>query len=122
MPACAYLLFHGDLTCLYETFISTSQAGDKDLQPMTSTELSHLSVKTFGHAQWNANAAPDVLRHAAPALENGDVVFLPHILFEVSSRELQFFSPRIVGSSKNIGFDPATGQIGGSVLVDADER
>src|SRR5438552_2480163 len=86
-----------------------------------TTQRNHLSIKAFGHAEWTADAAQAVQHEAATMLERGDVLFLPHLDFVVSAAELQLFSPAIVGSSKNIGFDPATARLSGTVLG-GDER
>jgi hypothetical protein len=53
--------------------------------------------------------------HAA-ALENGDVLFLPDARFDVGADEAAFFSPAILSSAKNTGFDPATGRVTGTSL------
>jgi hypothetical protein len=51
---------------------------------------------------------------AGPALEAGDVLFLPELRFEVQSQEALLFTPSILGSSKNASYDPATGRLGGT--------
>ena len=44
------------------------------------------------------------------------MLFLPDLRFDVAPGERHAFSPAIAGSAKNVGFDPATGRIGGTVL------
>src|SRR5438874_4149357 len=91
-------------------------------RPITATRRNHLSIKAFGHAAWTGDAAAEVQREAAATLERGDVLFLPELHFEVSPAELQLFSPAIVGSSKNIGFEPATARVSGTVLDGEEQR
>jgi hypothetical protein len=56
------------------------------------------------------------------ALERGDVVFLSNLGFDVSTSELRLFSPSVVGSSKNVGFDPTTGNVSGTTLAAPDRQ
>src|SRR5262249_8232434 len=100
-------------------FTSASPADDKDTQPMTSAELDQVVVRPFERTQWSGAAAPGVGDDVAAALEGGDVGFLPRLRFEPSDAELALFSPGIVGASKNVGFDPTTRRLGGTVLAGA---
>lgn len=59
---------------------------------------------------------------AATTLESGDVLLLEEDGFDVSSSERLLFSPAIVGSAKNVGYDPATGWIGGTVVTGESRR
>jgi hypothetical protein len=56
----------------------------------------------------------------APALEAGDVLFLPQLGFETLLHEASVFTPKILGSSKNASFDPATGGVGGTTAAGED--
>jgi hypothetical protein len=89
---------------------------------MASTELNHLSITGFAHSDWIAEAPPDAQREMAMALERGDVLYFSNLGFEPSAAELRLFSPTIVGSSKNVGFDPANGRLSGTTLEAADRR
>jgi 3-deoxy-D-manno-oct-2-ulosonic acid (Kdo) hydroxylase len=89
---------------------------------MTSAGLNHLAVSAFSHAAWDVEPPTDVRRDALAALERGDVIFLPEIAFTVLPVELDVFSPGIVGSLKNVSFDPASGQVGGTSAAGADRR
>ncbi len=100
---------------LYEIVIAQSPRRDKDLRAVTS-------ITTLPPAAWRPDASRAASSGAAAALEHGDVLFLPDRRFEVTGRELQNFSPGVVGSSKNVGFDPMTGTIGGTVLAGDDRR
>jgi hypothetical protein len=53
----------------------------------------------------------DLCRRVISALESGDVIFFPDLRFETTPREQRVFSPSIVGSSKNVSFDPASRKI-----------
>lgn len=53
---------------------------------------------------------------ATDALEAGHVLFLPHLHFELSETERAFLSPEIVGKSKNVSYDPASGKVGGTTV------
>ncbi|HEX4095643.1 MAG TPA: Kdo hydroxylase family protein, partial [Caulobacteraceae bacterium] len=51
---------------------------------------------------------------ALTALEQGEVVFLPKLSFQLLEGEEALLDPALCnGRSKNISFDPATGRIGG---------
>jgi hypothetical protein len=50
------------------------------------------------------------------ALEEGAVLFMPHLAFGVGAGEQQIFSPSILAASKNTSFEPATGHVAGSTL------
>jgi hypothetical protein len=62
------------------------------------------------------------LEHAAPAtagLESGNVVFARESFFAAAKHERDLFSPSVLAprkNVKNISFDPATSQLGGSAL------
>src|SRR5439155_14112663 len=87
-----------------------------------SGAVNQVAVQAFGHAVWSGMAAPDVVRNVTAALERGDVVFLPNLRFGVSDNELPLCSPGIVGASKNVGFDPSTGKVGGTVVTGDQQR
>ena len=88
---------------------------------MTSAP-NHVGVSAFNHTAWDVEPASDVRRNALAGLERGDVIFLPEIGFTVLPVELDLFSPRIVGSLKNVSFDPASGRIGGTSAAGDDRR
>jgi hypothetical protein len=55
-----------------------------------------------------------------PALEAGNVLFLPELSFGVEPAEALLFTPAILGNSKNASFDPATGRLGGTTSTGGD--
>jgi hypothetical protein len=59
----------------------------------------------------------DTAAHAATTLESGDVVFQRDGFFRVDPAEQPLFSPSVLASGKNVSFDPATGQVGGTSLA-----
>ena len=62
----------------------------------------------------------DAAQTAVPALEAGEVLFLPDLRFDVETPEALLFTPSILGSSKNASYDPASGRLGGTTAVGAD--
>jgi hypothetical protein len=57
---------------------------------------------------------------AARALEDGRVVLLPRLAFELSEREKRFLTPDIVGSRKNVSYDRKSKKLGGTVCTGND--
>ena len=53
---------------------------------------------------------------AAASLESGNVLFQQPGFFRVGPAEQELCSPSVLSSGKNVSFDPATGQVGGSAL------
>jgi len=53
---------------------------------------------------------------AATRLESGDVLLQQPGFFRVGPAEQELFTPSVLSSGKNVSFDPATGQVGGSAL------
>jgi hypothetical protein len=45
------------------------------------------------------------------------VLFLPKLRFELNENEQEFLSPDIVGNSKNVSYDPGSGNIGGATVA-----
>jgi hypothetical protein len=88
---------------------------------MTSGQLNTAArgqsqIALIDQTDWRAEPSTATRQQAISALEGGDVLFFPGLAFEVSNDELRAFSPDIVGSSKNVGFDPSTGRVGGTTL------
>src|SRR4051812_25186956 len=69
---------------------------------------------------WPETPAPEALTAAAPALEAGDVIFLPELGFAVEPHESVVFTPSILGTSKNASYDPSTGRLGGTTAAGAE--
>src|SRR4051812_8588208 len=70
--------------------------------------------------RWAGAASGEAVEAALPALEAGDVVFLPDLRFDVETAETLLFTPSILGSSKNASYDPASGKLGGTTAAGAD--
>jgi len=84
--------------------------------------VDHLPIDAFRHPAWDVEPAPAVQQGVLSALERGGVIFLPEIGFTVLPREVDLFSPRIVGSLKNVSFDPARDQLGGTSAAGDDRH
>ena len=69
---------------------------------------------------WTTRAPSDVAPLAAGRLEQGDVIFLPHLRFEIAPDETRLFDPAILGHAKNASFDPQSGRLGRTTLEGAD--
>ena len=78
-------------------------------------ELTRLA--TFAQASWAESPASSVAADATAALEDGCVLFLPHLRFSVDRGEQAIFSPSILSSSKNTSFDPVSGRVAGTTLA-----
>ena len=77
-------------------------------------------VRQINTVQWFAVATEEAVSAAVPALEAGDVLFLPDLRFQVELSEARLFTPAILGSSKNASYDPASGRLGGTAATGAD--
>jgi hypothetical protein len=60
-------------------------------------------------------ASPELASSLTVALEEGAVLFLPGLRFDVASEETSLFSPSIA-AAKNVSFDPSTARLGGSAI------
>jgi len=69
---------------------------------------------------WSGAASAEAVAAAVPALEAGDVLFLPDLRFDVEPAEALLFTPSILGSSKNASYDPASGRLGGTTAAGRD--
>jgi hypothetical protein len=69
---------------------------------------------------WSGAASAEAVAAAVPALEAGDVLFLPDLRFDVEPAEALLFRPSILGSSKNASYDPASGRLGGTTAAGRD--
>lgn len=74
-------------------------------------------LASSSHATWTASTTPAA--SVAPLLEQGRVVCLPNLAFDVAPAERDIFSPAILSSSKNTSYDPSTDQVGGTSLTGA---
>jgi hypothetical protein len=77
-------------------------------------------VLQIGGFSWSETPPAEAVSAAAPALERGDVIFLPELDFGVEPAETVLFTPSILGSSKNASYDPASGRLGGTTAVGRD--
>ena len=65
---------------------------------------------------------PQPAREALAALEQGAVLFMPKLAFEVRPEERPLLDPAVLdGKSKNLSYDGAAGKVGGSRLDPARE-
>jgi hypothetical protein len=72
------------------------------------------AIARFSLTRWDQPASPAEQDAAIDALENGDVVLLPRLGFELLGDERELLSASLSGKRKNISFDPRSGQLGGS--------
>jgi hypothetical protein len=71
--------------------------------------------------RWHGPFAAETQADALAALENGQVLVFPKLVFNVQPAELPFLSEGALdGTRKNISFDPATGTCHGTTLQGAD--
>lgn len=79
------------------------------------TKLFELPTQT-----WVASFSDAERDAAIQALESGDVLYFPHLPFQIGANEAQFITPAIEGRSKNASFNIATGQLKGTSLPEKD--
>ncbi len=78
-------------------------------------------LETLTLQSWDGPFDAGTQARAVAALEEGRVIFLPHLAFTVLAEEQRFLTPGVAGGDrKNVSFDPATGRLGGSALAGAD--
>src|SRR5271165_1327290 len=63
-----------------------------------------------------------VQQELTDALESGAVVSLPSVDFPVAPEESALLDPRILASSKNVSYSPATGRIAGTSCIDREKK
>ncbi len=69
-------------------------------------------IVSFPGRQWNESCTPQQQQQAMESLENGCVLFFPHLDFVFSQTEQKFLTPAWSnGTRKNISYNAATGKI-----------
>src|SRR5262245_22541289 len=66
---------------------------------------------------WESPFPAAVQQAAVLALEAGLVLFLPRLRFALDEVETDFLSPQIVRRAKNVSYDQATQEVGGSAVA-----
>ncbi len=78
--------------------------------------LTHIAAN-----DWRAAFSSEQQQQAVAALEDGQVVLLPQLRFQVSPEESRFLTPDLVGKSKNVSYNFANGKIGHCAAAEADK-
>lgn len=72
---------------------------------------------------WGREPGSELARRATDCVENGEVLWLSRLRFELTAGEQRFLTPSVSdGKAKNISFDPASGRIAGTSLADNDRK
>jgi hypothetical protein len=78
-------------------------------------------IETLPITEWHGPFDPSLQAQALDALEDGRVLLLDHLPFQVLPQETRLLSPKVMGTErKNISFDPESGQIGNTSLAGSD--
>jgi hypothetical protein len=70
-------------------------------------------IARFPLSSWDRPASAAEQQAAVDALENGAVVLLPNLPFELLAEERPLLEVALSGKRKNVSFNPATGALGG---------
>ncbi len=65
---------------------------------------------------WKASFSEERQKESLHRLEEGFVILFPRLNFTLSEEEKEFLSPHVVGKSKNVCYNIANRQIGGTIL------
>ncbi len=80
-------------------------------------------LETFNIESFNSPITEENQKRAIQALEQGKVVYFPHLPFKINSEEACFLSPEIVDpKSKNISYDVQKDLLGGSTCRDMEAK
>ncbi len=74
-------------------------------------------ILTVAARNWDETFSADVQESALGALEDGKVLFLPKLAFPLLAEEQVFLTPQTVNRSKNVSYDPQSGQVGGTGAI-----
>ncbi len=81
------------------------------MNPLITLDITH----------WNERHLPSVTGAATDALEDGKILFMPNLRFELLPPEVALLDPKYLSAgSKNIGFDPRSGKLSHAVAATAD--
>jgi hypothetical protein len=75
-------------------------------------------IQRLNHPHWGTRVSAASGKDCTAELEQGAVLFLPELAFDVRWDEKVHFSPSIA-AAKNVSFDPATGRLGGTAVKNA---
>jgi hypothetical protein len=73
------------------------------------------SIEEIDVREWISPSSPYQI-DAVTAIEEGKVVFFPHLAFELRQNERAFLTPAVLAKSKNVSYNPANGGVGGTSL------
>lgn len=72
------------------------------------------TIMNLPYSDWQTNCSPEVKTQAIQSLEEGQVIFFPNLMFQVSAEEARLLSPDFVApKSKNISYNPLLDRIQG---------
>jgi hypothetical protein len=73
-------------------------------------------IQNFTYSNWDEIPSTQTQQQAIEALENGQVVYLPHLAFLFQEHEQEFLSPLITdGKAKNVSYDIRNQKLRGTV-------
>jgi hypothetical protein len=72
-------------------------------------------IRRLNHPKWGTRVSAASAKDCTAELEEGVVLFLPELAFDVRWDEQIHFSPTIA-AAKNVSFDPSTGRLGGAAV------
>jgi hypothetical protein len=72
-------------------------------------------------SEWDKPLMREMQEMALAALEDGEVLFFPHLAFTVTNAEAQYLTPDLVRDSKNISYNFSSHKIGHCACAEADQ-
>src|SRR5215831_3403115 len=75
------------------------------------------AVVALNVSAWRGFLTDDLRKRAVSELEAGNVLFFPHLRFELTPAEREFLTPATVDRSKNVSYDPRSGKVGGAAVA-----
>src|ERR1700681_4041945 len=72
----------------------------------------------LNHPHWGTRVSAASEKDCTAELEEGAVLLLPELAFDIRWDEKVHFSPSIA-AAKNVSFDPSTGRLGGTAVKSA---
>ena len=78
-------------------------------------------IRRLNHPNWGTRVSSAGIEDCTAELEEGAVLFLPELGFDIRWDEKPHFSPS-VAAAKNVSFDPSTGRLSGAAVKDLQDR